>query len=60
MNRIKFQIINSINKKPQAPDSIAVQQRNMKVNQAMQAALGKSFEALKKIADIKDKRSKFF
>ena len=52
--------VNSINKKPAAPDSIAVQQRNMKVNQAMQSALGKSFEALKKIADIKDKRSKFF
>ncbi len=32
----------------------------MKDNQAMQAALGKSFEALKKIADVKDKRSKFF
>ena len=55
-----FVKINSINPKPQPPDSIARQQRNMKVNQAMQSALGKSFEALKKIADIKDKRSKFF
>jgi hypothetical protein len=32
----------------------------MKVSQAMQGALGKSFDALKKNADIKDKRSKFF
>ena len=55
-----FVKINSINPKPLPPDSIARQQRNMKVNQAMQSALGKSFEALKKIADIKDKRSKFF
>jgi len=52
--------VNSINTKPLPPDSVAHQQRNMKVNQAMQGALGKSFEALKKTADIKDKRSKFF
>ena len=52
--------VNNINKKPQAPDSVTLQQRNMKVSQSMQAALGKSFDALKKTADIKDKRSKFF
>ena len=52
--------VNSVNTKPLPPDSVAKQQRNMKVNQAMQSALGKSFEALKKNADIKDKRSKFF
>ena len=52
--------VNSINTKPLPPDSVAKQQRNMKVSQAMQSALGKSFDALKKNADIKDKRSKFF
>jgi peptidyl-prolyl cis-trans isomerase D len=52
--------VNSINTKPLPPDSVAKQQRNMKVSQAMQGALGKSFDALKKNADIKDKRSKFF
>ncbi|MGI8581090.1 MAG: peptidylprolyl isomerase [Chitinophagaceae bacterium] len=50
----------SINTKPQPPAAVAQQQRSMKANQVMQAALGKSFEALKKIADVKDKRSKFF
>ena len=52
--------VNSVNKKPQTDSSIALQQRSMRVSQAMQAALGKSFEALKKVAEIKDKRSKFF
>ncbi len=50
----------SINTKPQPPAAVAQQQRSMKANQVMQAALGKSFEALKKIADVKDKRRKFF
>ena len=54
-----FVKVNSINTKPQPPAAILQQQRSMKLNQAMQAALGKSFEALKKMADIKDKRSKF-
>jgi peptidyl-prolyl cis-trans isomerase D len=52
--------VNSIGTKPVAPPAVEKQQRSMKINQAMQAALGKSFEALKKQADIKDKRSKFF
>lgn len=52
--------VNSINTKPQPPAAIAQQQKNMKAGQAMQSALGKSFEALKKMADIKDKRSRFF
>lgn len=57
---IYFIKVNSINTKPQPTEEIAVQQRSMKAGQAMQSALGKSFEALKKTADIKDKRSKFF
>ena len=52
--------VNSINTKPLADPAVAAQQKNMKTSQAMQNALGKSFEALKKVADIKDKRSKFF
>ena len=52
--------VNSIHTRPQAPAAIVQQQRNMRQGQLMQAALGKSFEALKKAADIKDKRSKFF
>ena len=52
--------VNSISTKPPAPLAVAQQQKNMKQNQLMQSALGKSFEALKKKADIKDKRSKFF
>ncbi|HUS03835.1 MAG TPA: peptidylprolyl isomerase, partial [Chitinophagaceae bacterium] len=52
--------VNGIATKPQPPATVGQQQRSMKISQAMQAALGKSFEALKKTADIKDKRSKFF
>lgn len=52
--------VNSISTKPTTPSAVAQQQKNMKQNQQKQSALGKSFEALKKIADIKDKRSKFF
>ena len=52
--------VNSIATKPQPPVAVLQQQKSMKANQAMQSAVGKSFEALKKTADIKDKRSKFF
>ena len=52
--------VDKISTKPQDPPAIAQQQATMKLNQEMQAGLGKSFEALKKQADIKDKRSKFF
>ena len=52
--------INSVASKPQPPTTVVQQQKSMKANQAMQSAVGKSFEALKKTADIKDKRSKFF
>jgi peptidyl-prolyl cis-trans isomerase D len=52
--------VNSVSSKPQPPAAIAQQQRSMKQGQIMQTALGKSFEALKKAADINDKRSKFF
>jgi peptidyl-prolyl cis-trans isomerase D len=52
--------VNNVYTKPQPPTQIAQQQRSMRAGQAMQSALGKSFEALKKTADIKDKRSKFF
>ncbi len=51
---------NSISTKPLTPPGVVQQQKNMRLNQALQSALGKSFESLKKIADIKDKRSKFF
>ncbi len=50
--------VNSIGAK--AASAMEQQQKSMKANQTMQMALGKSFEALKKQADIKDKRSKFF
>ncbi|MDQ6755944.1 MAG: SurA N-terminal domain-containing protein [Bacteroidota bacterium] len=52
--------VNSIGTKPQNMSPIAQQQKSMRQNQEMQGALGKSFESLKKLADIKDKRSKFF
>ncbi len=52
--------VNNISAKPKATAVVDNQQRSMKTSQAMQSALGKSFEALKKMADIKDKRSKFF
>ena len=52
--------VNTISAKPLPPAAVDLQQKNMKLNQEMQSAIGKSFEALKKTADIKDKRSKFF
>lgn len=52
--------INGWGSKPQDNPAVAQQQKSMRLNQAMQSALGKSFESLKKQADIKDKRSKFF
>lgn len=52
--------VDNVYTKPAPPAEIAAQQQSMRAGQAMQAALGKSFEALKKTADIKDKRSKFF
>ena len=51
--------VNSIQKRLQDA-AIAQQARNMRASQAMQSSLGKSFESLKKMAEIKDKRSKFF
>ena len=52
--------INGIAIKPLPPAEIAQQQNAMRSTQALQSALGKSFESLKKTADIEDKRSKFF
>jgi peptidyl-prolyl cis-trans isomerase D len=52
--------INSISPKPPLTPEMITQQRNAESNQAMQNALGQSFESLKKIASIKDYRSKFF
>ena len=52
--------VNAVNTKPQQPAEITEQQRSMRAGQTMQSALGKSFEALKKTADIEDNRSKFF
>ncbi len=52
--------VNSINSKPSDPPQIAQQQKEQRVSQQKQQESGNSFTALKKLADIKDKRSKFF
>ncbi len=51
---------NSIFTKPPLPENVVQQQKSMKATQVLQSTLGKSFEALKKTAEIKDNRSKFF
>lgn len=52
--------INSISAKPAfSPEKIS-QQRNNEQSRIMQATLGQSFNSLKKMANIKDSRSKFF
>lgn len=51
---------NNIFTKPAPPPNVDQQQKSMKATQVLQSALGKSFEALKKTAEIKDNRSKFF
>ena len=51
---------NSVFKKEGLPQSILDQQKKAQINGQIQAALGQSFESLKKIAEIKDNRSTFF
>ena len=52
--------VNSIGNKPSDPSPVAQQQKDQRISQQKQQAAGNSFNALKKLADIKDKRSKFF
>ncbi|MDP4283114.1 MAG: SurA N-terminal domain-containing protein [Bacteroidota bacterium] len=52
--------VNSIAPKTKLPQELLNQQENAQINSNIQSALGKSFNSLKKIADIKDNRSKFF
>lgn len=52
--------VNSITMKPADDASMQAQAMAAKNQQDMQAALSQSFNALKKLADIADKRSKFF
>lgn len=52
--------VNSVSTKaPLSPEMLA-QQKMSEINREIQSALGQSFNALKKIAKIKDERSKFF
>ncbi len=51
---------NSIFKTAGLPESVLEQQKKAQINGEIQAALGQSFESLKKIAEIKDNRSSFF
>ncbi len=52
--------INNIFKKEALPESVLEQQKRAQINGQIQAALGQSFESLKKISEIKDNRSSFF
>ncbi|MEO6329839.1 MAG: peptidylprolyl isomerase, partial [Ginsengibacter sp.] len=58
--------VNNISSKPADPQGVISQMKSAKMmeliqgGQQRQGALGSSFNALKKMADIKDKRSKFF
>jgi peptidyl-prolyl cis-trans isomerase D len=52
--------VNSVSYKPAVSPEIEKVQMNEELNKNIQAALGQSFQALKKIADIKDNRSRFF
>ncbi|HEU5366681.1 MAG TPA: SurA N-terminal domain-containing protein [Hanamia sp.] len=52
--------VNSVSSKPAVSPEIEKVQMNEELNKNIQAALGQSFQALKKIADIKDNRSRFF
>ena len=51
---------NSVFKKEGFPQGVLEQQKKAQINGEIQAALGQSFESLKKIAEIKDNRSSFF
>ncbi len=58
--------VNSVSSKPADPAIVATQVKSARMmemiqgNQQKQGILGSSFNALKKIADIKDNRNKFF
>ena len=52
--------INSISAKAPVTPEMAEQQRTAEMNRALQSAMGQSFASLKKMASIKDYRSKFF
>jgi peptidyl-prolyl cis-trans isomerase D len=52
--------VNSIAAKPQPAPELLKQQKNAEVSRILQEAMGQSFTSLKKMADIKDYRSKFF
>lgn len=52
--------VNSLAAKSADPMNVANQQKDQRLGQQRNAEAGNSFNALKKLADIKDKRSKFF
>ncbi len=52
--------VNGISAKPSPTTEVLSQQRSNEHSRIMQAALGQSFNSLKKMATIKDSRSKFF
>jgi peptidyl-prolyl cis-trans isomerase D len=52
--------VNSVSEKESLPPEVMAQQRSSDMSREMQAALGQSFNSLKKIATVKDHRSKFF
>lgn len=52
--------VNSIGTKTPPPPAMLEQQKTAETNRTIQTALGQSFAALKKMASIKDYRSKFF
>lgn len=52
--------VNSVSSKPAVSPEIEKIQMNEELNKNIQSALGQSFQALKKMAEIKDNRSRFF
>ena len=52
--------VNTIGAKAPLPEEIVKQQSMQNIMNQIQSALGQSFEGLKKMATIKDQRSKFF
>lgn len=52
--------VNSVSAKAPTSPEMAEQQKSAEINRALQSALGQSFVSLKKMATIKDYRSKFF
>jgi peptidyl-prolyl cis-trans isomerase D len=52
--------VNSISAKTPPTPEMVLQQKSAEISRALQSAMGQSFAALKKMATIKDYRSKFF